>query len=386
MEIAVKRREIMINRAAKPLVMITFKAMCRFFWGARGTLTSILLATVITVNGQAAFPEQFNYVCHQTDQPVKLDGRALEPAWQQAPWSETFGDIEGDKKPRPTLQTRVKMLWDQQYLYIFARLEEPHIQASLRQRDTIIYHDNDFEVFIDPDGDTHQYYEIEVNAFNTVMDLFMGKPYRNGGNAMINWDTKGLKTAVHYEGTVNRPTDKDTAWTVEMAIPFGALSLFNRPVTPGENTRWRINFSRVQWDWDVVNGAYVKRKGANGRPLPEHNWVWSPQGIVDMHAPERWGNLWFRTLAQPGNNVSAPLPEDEKARRLLWDIYYKQQQYRRTKGAYATGLEDMGLSATAQGFEIRVEATSNQFTAQVKLLKNGTMWTIDQEGKITPNK
>lgn len=31
--------------------------------------------------------------------------------------------------------------------------------------------DNDFEVFLDPDGDNHNYYEIEINAHNTVWDL-----------------------------------------------------------------------------------------------------------------------------------------------------------------------------------------------------------------------
>ena len=27
--------------------------------------------------------------------------------------------------------------------------------------------------------------------------------------------------------------------------------------------------------------------------LPEDNWVWSPQGAINMHLPERWGRLRF---------------------------------------------------------------------------------------------
>ena len=46
------------------------------------------------------------------------------------------------------------------------------------QHDAVIFHNNDFEVFIDPDGDTHNYYELEINALNTVWDLFITKPYR----------------------------------------------------------------------------------------------------------------------------------------------------------------------------------------------------------------
>src|SRR5690606_40527589 len=60
-------------------------------------------------------------------------------------------------------------------------LEEPHINGKLHKRDEVIYYDNDFEVFIDPKGTTHNYFEIEINALNTVFDLRLPRPYRNGG-------------------------------------------------------------------------------------------------------------------------------------------------------------------------------------------------------------
>ena len=43
-----------------------------------------------------------------------------DPAWQDAPWTDYFVDIEGDKKPKPRFKTRVKMLWDQEYFYVAA--------------------------------------------------------------------------------------------------------------------------------------------------------------------------------------------------------------------------------------------------------------------------
>lgn len=43
---------------------------------------------------------------------------------------------------------------------------------------SIIYQDNDFEVFLDPDGDNLMYYEVEVNAAGQVWDLLLVKPYR----------------------------------------------------------------------------------------------------------------------------------------------------------------------------------------------------------------
>jgi Carbohydrate family 9 binding domain-like len=68
-----------------------------------------------------------------------------------APWSEPFIDIDGVARPR--LATRAKMLWDDSFLYIAAELEEPDIWATLNARDSVIFQDNDFEVFIDPDGE-----------------------------------------------------------------------------------------------------------------------------------------------------------------------------------------------------------------------------------------
>lgn len=258
----------------------------------------ILLLSTLTAGAQAIEP--LHYTCYQAAGKVTVDGKPDEAAWQQAAWSTDFTDIEGDKQPKPALRTRMKMLWDQQYLYIAAELDEPHIWGKLLQHDTIIFHDNDFEVFIDPDGDTKEYFEIEINARNTIFDLFMPKPYSEGAHALMTWDTKGMRTAVHINGTLNQPADKDRSWTVEMAIPFKALHLLGVPMVPQNGTTWRINFSRVEWDTDIKNGQYIKRTDpATGKPLPEHNWVWSPQGVINMHVPQKWGYLEFST--QSGN-------------------------------------------------------------------------------------
>lgn len=119
------------------------------------------------------------YTACQTSGELLMDGRLDEPDWQAAPWTADFVDIEGELKPAPFLRTRAKLLWDNDFLYIGAELEEPHIWATLSQRDAVIFHDNDFEVFIDPDGDTHDYYELEINAMGTLWDLLLIKPYRD---------------------------------------------------------------------------------------------------------------------------------------------------------------------------------------------------------------
>ena len=96
--------------------------------------------------------------------------------------------------------------------------------ATLTKHDSVIFHDNDFEIFIDPDGDNHEYYEIEINALNTEWDLFLKKPYRDGGPARQRVGDPRPKTAFHVDGTLNNPSDTDASWSVEFAIPWKVLA------------------------------------------------------------------------------------------------------------------------------------------------------------------
>lgn len=323
---------------------------------------------------------QRHYVCYYTPELLKIDGMGDEAAWQKAPWTEDYTDIEGDIRPKPTFRTRTKLLWDKENLYIYTELEEPDLWGELLKHDTLIYRDNDFEVFIDPDNDTHNYFELEINALGTVMDLFLAKPYRNGGKAVLGWDTHGLRSAVHVSGTMNRTGDTDKGWSVEMAIPLASLRFWDERAL-GDGSLVRINFSRVEWDKDVTGGKYVPRTDpSTGRRLPEHNWVWSPQGIINMHAPEKWGYLLLSARPVGTDTVAFVLPVGEEARSFLWEVYYKQQKYRAEHGVYATDLGALGLSS--RGGALELIGTSLQYTALLKWDGVEGKLTIDQEGKI----
>ncbi|MDB5112780.1 MAG: hypothetical protein JWR67_3894, partial [Mucilaginibacter sp.] len=108
-----------------------------------------------------------NYVITYTKVPPLINGDINDAVWQQAKWTNDFVDIEGDVKPNPKWQTNVKMLWDDSCLYIAAQIHDPNVWATLKQHDEVIFQDNDFEVFINPNNTTHQYFELEFNALNT---------------------------------------------------------------------------------------------------------------------------------------------------------------------------------------------------------------------------
>jgi len=244
-------------------------------------------------------PPPKSYDCYRATTPIQIDGKLDDPAWKSASWTTDFVDIEGSAKPKPRYRTRAKILYDDNYLYIAAELTEPDIKATLTEHDSVIFHDNDFEVFLKPPGDDPGYFEFEINALNTSWDLFLDKPYRFGGKADNNWDIPGLKTAVAIHGTLNKSTDKDHSWTVEIAFPWKAYTS-RLPVTPPHaGDQWRINFSRVEHPGKAItttdmtplsDGSYKKE---TIQPK-EENWVWSPQGVINMHVPEKWGYLNFR--------------------------------------------------------------------------------------------
>ena len=68
-----------------------------------------------------------------------------------------------------------------------------------------------------------------------------------------------------------------------MAIPMRALTELKRSPRgkPEIGEQWRINFSRVQWEHDLIDNRYYRKKKTV--KLRENNWVWSSQGVINMH-------------------------------------------------------------------------------------------------------
>src|SRR6185295_1614429 len=100
---------------------------------------------------------------------------------------------------------------------------------------------------------------------------------------------------------------------------------------PKNGDQWRVNFSRVQWKHEVVDGKYRKVPKTK-----EDNWVWSPQYQIDLHQPEFWGYVQF-SRAKPGTVTVRPDPTGP-ARHVLYQVYRAQQQFRNDKKRWAKTL------------------------------------------------
>ena len=271
----------------------------------------------VSIGGESALRKQDSYTVYRVDSPLPLDGTLTHPAWQQAPKSPAFSDMATGGPA--AFDTRAAALWDEHHLYIGFWLEEPYPKAELTERDSIIFLENDVEVFIDG-GDC--YYEFELNARNTIYEVFFiwRDAYLRGNRfdlpefdvfgpdavtfggdfdripatfwrgthprglrwAFLDWDFPGLRSAVHINGTLNDPTVRSKGWTAEIAFPWAGMTHLaqGRSLPPQEGDVWKLFLGRFQ------NFTFGER-------TVQAAWCWTPHGLADTHQPERFTPLTF---------------------------------------------------------------------------------------------
>ena len=213
--------------------------------------------------------------------------------------------------------TRVALLWDDDNLYVGFWVEEPFVEATLTERDSPIYNDNDVEVFI---AGRDAYYEFEINALGTIYEVFFvwddamamfpelsreasgARPWngvdftdhpRGGRVGFWEWDFPGLRTAVAIDGTLNDNTDRDRGWTVELVLPWEGMRRLadGRSLPPSDGDTWRMSFSRFN--------QYKEASPA----IDSSGWTMSPHGVWDSHIPELFPYIRFSTKPVPNREV-----------------------------------------------------------------------------------
>ncbi len=201
-------------------------------------------------------------IVRRTAKAPAIDGQIEPDIWGDKPTLTNFSDDETAKPVAKNVQTLVWLLYDNEKLYIAAKMLEPQmneLSATITERDGTVWLDDDIELFIDPANkkDPAEYLHIAINPLGTVSDE-RGAPDVSGDTA---WDCKNC--------TVKAAKGKDF-WVVEMAIPFKSLGV-TKPVA---GTHWGINFAR-----DRKAGNAEKGSWANIGP----QW----------HQPDQFGHIAF---------------------------------------------------------------------------------------------
>ena len=253
-----------------------------------------------------------HYVARRAAGPIVVDGLLDEPSWQRAEKSARFVDMVTGEPG--FYDTRAAVLWDDQYLYVGLWLEEPYVEAHLTKTGSLIFQENDAEVFI---NGGNAYSEFETNALGTTYQVFFiwRDAYKQGGvfdvpefdilknNALtfggdfdrtdqnfwtgthprglrwafLNWQFPGLLHAVHVDGKINDNSVPDKGWTVELAFPWQGMKYLaaGRSLPPKDGDIWRIFFGRFE---------RLKPGGVELNPHPA--WVMSRHAVYDTHIPE----------------------------------------------------------------------------------------------------
>lgn len=255
-----------------------------------------------------------HYTAYRALGRLEIDGKLDEESWRLAPRSPRFVDLITG---RPTIHdTRAAVLWDDTCLYVGFWVEEPYVEAKLTERDSLIWSENDVELFIaGPDA----YYELEINALGTLYEAFFvwEDGYERGGFSaapefsrtidgyrpwngvgfdkhprgprlgFFNWDLPGVRAATAVDGTINDSTDRDRGWTAELALPWAGMRDLargdGRALPPRDGDVWRMDFSRFN--------TYREAPPAED----SGGWAMSAHGVWDSHIPELFPYIHFST-------------------------------------------------------------------------------------------
>ena len=281
------------------------------------------------------------------------------------------------------------MLWDDEYFYVAAEMEEPDLWGTLTERDSVIFHDNDFEVFIDPDGDTHAYYELEVNALGTPWDLMLIKPYRDGGRAIDAWDIAGLQVGVDVRGTLNRPGDRDDGWSDRDRDAVARFFARRRPIgsrrspaITGAST-FRASSGRST----SPDGRYAKRlkPGTQGSAARETTGCGARRARSTCTCPSAGVTSSSRRLAAGSGTEAFVDDPNERVKWALRRLYYRQRDVSRRDERATPPTLDALEGAEHSRRRPRVPPSAARDAVALRDRRagfDGAIVHIDQDGRV----
>jgi hypothetical protein len=215
--------------------------------------------------------------CRWAGGRIMIDGKLNEKVWDDAMEIKNF--VVYWQKRKAKSATTARLLWDERYLYFSAEMEDRDLFAIVKEKNGQTWYDDVFELFFKPGGEGAKglhYYEFQVNALNTQLELFL--PSRgSGGYQRFAPETKlGMESAVKLDGTLNDWKDEDKGWTVEGRIPWSAFEAVGGKPEPG--AKWR--FALCRYDYSV---AFEYPELSSTAPLT----------VPDFHRYEDYGQLVF---------------------------------------------------------------------------------------------
>ena len=233
-----------------------------------------LLVFAVTLSAQTppATASRARYQVKRATSRIQVDGKLDDKAWQVADAIELI--FPWDSQTGAKQKTTVRLLWDDQNLYIGYDCEDADITAQFTERDDPTYRDDAVEAFLNPrPSQTDVYFGLEMNARAVLYDYVSIK---SAQYVLKRFNLQGVQLATSIDGTLNVRGDKDKGWTLEVAIPWANFE--ELAARPGVGAIWTATFNR----WDGVE--------------PDRRlsmWVDPQDRRPSPHHPERFGELMF---------------------------------------------------------------------------------------------
>jgi glucose/arabinose dehydrogenase len=258
-------------------------------------LTLILLATAgVSASASAQSQGAAPFECRWTDAPPVIDGRGDDAAWKNALPVEKFSQPWAEGKPAAREGTKARLLWDREWIYFLAEMEDSDVSADVREHDGPMWDNDVFEIFLKPSEKHAGYFEFEVNPAEAVLDVFFPTVQSRGDDKQVTRHPFHAEAKVTIRGTLNDHGDRDTGWSVEGRIPWSDFNPAGGRPAPGET--WRVNLARV-------NGKNSPSQLSSAAPLTKPSFHRIEEYVPlrfagpEMQARTRWENT--RLIGSP---------------------------------------------------------------------------------------
>ncbi|TWT54554.1 hypothetical protein Pla22_22020 [Rubripirellula amarantea] len=225
--------------------------------------------------------EQPVFHVSRTNEEIVVDGKMNETSWTSTE-SRTFEYFYNVDKPDDQQRSTLRMLWDDEYLYVFYEMQDKFLTAREKNRDGQPYFDDCAEIFFitAPDSlDTHIGYEL--NLWKASNDFVFFNDFYQGQSCVLRTFNPDFKVEVTYEGTLNDNSDQDKGWTMELAIPISNFDGLAKIVPVSAGNQWA--FLAVRQDRNDVEG----NRHSTSTIFPIYDIT------KNVHQPNRFGLMKF---------------------------------------------------------------------------------------------
>jgi hypothetical protein len=198
--------------------------------------SKIFIFSLLLANSVSAFAQEDLHpgiFADKVDSFIKIDGLLDEQVWQEDGWVSDFIQTFPSDTSLAIVQTRVKMVYNDKFLYIAAVMlnlesRKDYVSTSLR-RDYRGNQNDGISIVLDTFKDKTNGYVFGVNPYGVQREAMTGNGGLTRTDFNLAWDNKWYSEAKIY----------DDYWTVEVAIPFSTL----RYKEGGKS--WNVNFYRI---------------------------------------------------------------------------------------------------------------------------------------------